>query len=64
MHSKPSDDRTSPPIVPGAIVLLLLAAIGGTGTPARADGQKLFKHPTPLTENHAFERHRRSARPG
>ena len=49
MHSKPSDDRASPPIVPGAIVLLLLAAIGGTGTTARADGQTLLKHPTPLT---------------
>jgi hypothetical protein len=49
VHSKPLDDRTFPPIIPGAIVLLLLAVIGGTGTPARADGQKLFKHPTPLT---------------
>ena len=51
VHSKPLDDRTFPPIIPGAIVLLLLAVIGGTGTPARADGQKLFKHPTPLTES-------------
>jgi hypothetical protein len=50
VHPKPSRDRTvSPPIIPGAIVLVLAAEFGGAGTLTRAAGETPLRHPTPLT---------------